>query len=201
MALEKCHFCPVIFSLGQIFVELGLDEGGGLWLAPCQLDLLKKKSPSSVEREPWNSLNCWALVSHSHLFPWKPHPQQPDNSSRSLAGDQIAAYSLQWANDPPSGPLFCASPPSFTHLPFLVPTCFWKALVKAFWKNNSALMNWISWQSNQSLAQCFSEPLKSLRWDRRHSYCSQQVCYGLYCLCSFGFKTVFSPHVMFRLLG
>lgn len=119
-----------------------------------------KKSPSSVEREPWNALNCWAPVSHSHLFPWKPHPQQPDNGPRYLAGVQIAAYSLQWANYPAlQSPCFL----SFHHLPFLFCACLWKPLVKASWKDDSALINWISWQSPQSSAQCFSAPLKSLR--------------------------------------
>lgn len=55
----------------------GWGREGGLWQQPCQLDLLKKKSPSSVEREPWNALNCWAPVSHSHPSP----PESPIRSN------------------------------------------------------------------------------------------------------------------------
>lgn len=38
--------------------------------------------------------------------------------------------------------------------------CLWKPLVKASWKGDSALINWIPWQSPQSSAQCLSAPLK-----------------------------------------
>lgn len=136
MGLSAC-FCPLVSGSGRVPLlpshllsrsDILGAEAEGLWQKPCQLDLLKKESPSSVEREPWNALNCWASASHSHFSPWKPHPQQPDNSPRYLAGVQKAAFSLQWENYPPlQFPWFL----SFTHLPFLFCACLWKRLVKA----------------------------------------------------------------------
>lgn len=42
VAVDVCHLCLAVSCLGQIFLELRQDVGGGLWQQPCQLDLLKK---------------------------------------------------------------------------------------------------------------------------------------------------------------
>lgn len=80
----------------------GWGREGGLWQQPCQLDLLKKKVTIISGKR---ALKCLKVLSSgvpfTSLSPWKPHPQQPDNSPRCLAGVQIAAYSLQRPNYPP----------------------------------------------------------------------------------------------------
>lgn len=79
-----------------------VEDGRGVFgSSPVSLTCLKKVTIISGKR----ALKCLKLLSSgvpfTSLSPWKPHPQQPDNSPRCLAGVQIAAYSLQRPNYPP----------------------------------------------------------------------------------------------------